>query len=155
MSAGNKGITIDKKAWARNLRVAPDATPDDDALKRWLNNYFAFWVICPTRACKRTKRCAGDPRSCHDRIWPHMPERIKFQFHATLTAVNDGLSAQEVTRKVKEELARFDETTRVLGQSSGGTHGPAPRGAEGEAPLSPTAVPANESPPRGPRVRMM
>ena len=41
---------------------APRPPMDDDALERWLNNYFAFWVICERGACKRNKRCAGEPR---------------------------------------------------------------------------------------------
>src|SRR3954452_20437735 len=81
---------------------------DEDAFRRWRNNYFAFWAVCETRACRRAKRCAGDPKSCHDRIWPQMPERMKFDFRVTLKAINEGLSLDEVRRKVKEELARFD-----------------------------------------------
>ena len=108
MAARNKDVTIDRETWKRNLRRVGDAPMDDDACTRWLNNYFAFWAICETKACKRTKRCAGDAARCRDRFMPILPERIKFEFRETLNAVNDGLSAQEVTRKVKEELARFD-----------------------------------------------
>src|SRR3954447_13507928 len=106
-------VTINKEAWARNLRrVDRDAPMDEDAFRRWRNNYFAFWVVCDTRACRRAKRCAGDPKSCHDRIWPHMPERMKFEFRVTLKAITEGLSLDEVRRKVKEELARFDARFR-------------------------------------------
>jgi hypothetical protein len=117
MSARNKEVMIDPEAWARNLRRTDrDAPMDDDALKRWLNDYFAFWVICQTKACKRGKRCAGDPKSCRDRMWPHVPERIKFEFRATLKAIDDRLPLEAVMQRVREELARFDEITRVLEQ---------------------------------------
>lgn len=114
-----KQVTIDVEAWKRNLRDAPPV--DDAACTRWFNNYFAFWLVCQTKACKRTKRCAGNADACRDRWMPHVPERIKFEFRATLTAVNDGLPLEAVVRKVKEELARFDEITRVLGGGSAAT----------------------------------
>ena len=47
---------IDVEIWKRNLRGAP--LDDDNAYTRWFNNYFAFWLVCQTRACKRGKRCA-------------------------------------------------------------------------------------------------
>jgi len=144
-----KQVTIDPEAWARNLRVAPDAPPDDDALKRWLNNYFAFWVICPAKACTRTKRCAGDPKACHDRFMPLVPERIKFEFRATLKAIDEGLSLEGVMRKVKEEMARFDEITRGL--ESIGAHPPQER-SRGRASL-PQAGEGKAS--GGPRVRTL
>jgi hypothetical protein len=97
-----------------------------------VNNYFAVWAICQTKACTRTKRCSGDAKACHDRFWPHVPERIKFEFHATLKAAADGLSLEQVQRKVQEELARFDEIARQLGRGSA-----AERSSASQAPLSP------------------
>src|SRR5262245_7369278 len=63
-----KQLTIDPEIWKRNLRNAP--LTDDDACTRWFNNYFAFWVICETKACQRAKRCAGDANVCCDRMMP-------------------------------------------------------------------------------------
>jgi len=105
---GAKHVTIDPEAWARNLRVARDAPLEKDADTRWLNNYFAFWVICQSRACERAKRCAGDAQACFDRMWPHVPERMKVAFRVTLKAVDAGGSLEEVKRKIREKLARFD-----------------------------------------------
>ena len=103
---------IDVEIWKRNLRGAP--LDDDNAYTRWFNNYFAFWLVCQTRACKRGKRCAGDPDACRDRFMPLVPERMKFELRATLNAINDKLPLEAVVRKVGEEMARFDETTRTL-----------------------------------------
>src|SRR5436305_8295310 len=149
-------VTIDKEAWARNLRrVDRDAPMDEGAFSRWRNNYFAFWVVCETRACRRAKRCAGDPKSCHDRIWPHMPDRMKFEFRVTLKAINEGLSLDEVRRKVKEELARFDARfgKSESGASSDGSS-PAPSGSEHADHAQPPQQPPRERP-RGPRVTML
>jgi hypothetical protein len=103
-----KEVTIDPEAWARNLRAPPDAAPGRRADMRRLNNYLAFWVICPSPACRRTKRCAGDAQACFDRMWPQVPERMKVEFRVSLKAVHADGSLEEVKRKIREELARFD-----------------------------------------------
>jgi hypothetical protein len=134
MSARNKEVTIDPEAWARNLRRTDrDAPMDDDALKRWLNDYFAFWVICQTKACKRGKRCAGDAVACRDRYMPHVPQRMKFELQATLKAIKDKLPLEGVMRKVKDEMARFDETMRTLERLgyAAGSSSPLPLAGEG------------------------
>ena len=117
-------VTLDPEDWAGNLRgVTPDTPMDEDTGWRWHNNFFAVWAVCERNACRRAKRCAGDPKPCHDRFWPHVPERMKFEFRATLKAINDGLPLEAVTRRVEEEMARFDETQRVaerLGYSASG-----------------------------------
>ena len=153
MSAGTKEVTIDPDIWKRNLRDA-DLT-DDDACTRWFNNYFAFWVICETKACKRTKRCAGDPKACAGRCMPMVPYRMKFEFHATLKAINDRLPLEGVMRRVKEEMARFDETARVLERLGYDANSlsprPATRGESGER-SGPGEGKASSG--RGPRVRL-
>ena len=145
---------IDVEAWKRNLRAAP--LDDDDACTRWFNNYFAFWHVCETGACRRNKRCAGDPKACSDRFMPLVPQRMKFELQATLKAINDKLPLDSVRRKAKEEMARFDETTRVLerlGMRSAGapqtalSPRPAKRGEGGER--------SEPGEGKGPRVRML
>jgi hypothetical protein len=109
-----KEVTIDPEAWARNLRAPPDATHDGRADMRRINNYLAFWAICPQGACRRAKRCAGDAQACFDFIFPQLPERMKAQFRAELKAAHAGGTPEEVKRKIREELARFDEMAAGL-----------------------------------------
>jgi|SRR5690242_15445526 hypothetical protein len=110
--SGRKRAVIDVEIWRRNLRET--AVDDDESCMRWFNNYFAFWVVCETKACKRANRCAGDPKSCHARIWPHVPQRMKFELQVMLKAIHERLPLAGVMQRVKQEMARFDETTRVL-----------------------------------------
>ena len=144
---------IDVESWKRNLR---DVDPtDDEACTRWFNNYFAFWFVCETKACKRTKRCAGDADACRDRMMPLVPQRMKFELQATLRAMNDKLPREGVMQRVKEEMARFDETTRVLERLGYAANSlsprPAKRGEGGEPRIGePGAGKAS-----GPRVRML
>jgi len=72
------------------------------------------WLACETKACQRAKRCAGDAAACRDRFMPLVPQRMKFELQATLKAINGKLPLEGVVQRVKEEMARFDETTRVL-----------------------------------------
>jgi len=32
-----------------------------------------FWVACPQGACRRVRRCAGDPFECFERRWDVLP----------------------------------------------------------------------------------
>lgn len=151
-----KKVTIDPEAWARNLRVDSSTPPDDETLARWLNNYFAFWAICATGVCKRNKRCAGDPKACHDRFWPHVPERMKFEFRGYIKAADDGLSVEEATRKVQADWERMEALAREMGQ------GPAAEPANVRAapmPAAPREDAVAPPPPRerqgGPRVRFL
>jgi hypothetical protein len=115
---------FDVEIWKRNLRETPAI--DDKSCTRWFNNYFAFWLACGTKACKRARRCAGDADACRDRWMPEVPQRMKFELRATLNAINDKLPLEAVTRKVAEELARFDEITRVLERYGGASATSAP-----------------------------
>jgi hypothetical protein len=154
MSAARKEVEIDVEAWKRNLRAAP--LDDDDACTRWFNNYFAFWHVCETGACKRGKRCAGDADACRDRFMPLVPQRMKVELQAALKARSDRLSPDAAMRKVREELARFDEITRRL-EALGISGASAP-----QTPLSPRPAKRGEGGERsepgegkGPRVRML
>jgi hypothetical protein len=153
-----KQVVIDPEAWARNLRIKADAPQDDDALYRFINNYFAFWAICPTGVCKRNKRCAGDSQACHDRCWPHVPERLKFELRGYIKAAHDGLSADEALRKVKADWERMEALARELGQgpaaSSASLAGSQPSSDQGGSATAPPSAPVTERP-RGPRVRML
>ena len=62
----------------------------------------------------RRKRCAGDAAACRDRFMPLVPQRMKFELRVTLKAINDKLPLEAGTRKVAEEMARFDATARTL-----------------------------------------
>jgi len=129
MSAG-KGIDVE--AWKRNLRDAD--VNDDNACTRWFNNYFAFWHVCETKACKRTKRCAGDADACRDRCMPLVPQRMRFELQATLKAIDDKLPLEGVVQRVKEDMARFDETARTLERLGyANSSSPLPLAGEGKA----------------------
>ena len=58
--------------------------------RRWVNNYFHFWIACEDPACKRKEGCAGDPYACHQRWWPWTPERYKVRYRAYVKARAEG-----------------------------------------------------------------
>jgi len=118
---------------------------------RTICNYFRFWLACTGRACFRNKSCSGDAHACHDRFWPLVPERLKFEFRGLLQALNDGLSAEEATRKVQADWERMEALARELGQGpAAGSLAPAAEQGGNSA-----AAPPSREPQRGPRARML
>jgi hypothetical protein len=87
-------------------------------------NHFHFWLACPDKACQRNKSCSGDAKACHERFWPLVPERLKFEFRGMLLALNNGLSLKEAGRNVKADWARMEALARKLGQgpAAGASH---------------------------------
>ena len=76
---------------------------------RAVNNVFHFWWVCPEKACKRTSRCAGDPRRCHERWWPVVPEGMKVEFRTFISASAKGLSDEQALHEVASVRERFAE----------------------------------------------
>jgi hypothetical protein len=65
----------------------PDLIPDahEQALNamfardaaREINTVLKYWFACPTRRCRRNRRCSGDPARCHAIFWPVVPGDVK------------------------------------------------------------------------------
>jgi hypothetical protein len=77
--------------------------------RRWMNDFFLFWIVCEDNACKRAEACAGDPYDCHQRWWPVVPERHKVHFRAMVAARTEGRSAEEALAHADAEVKRFAE----------------------------------------------
>jgi len=94
----------------RQQAPAHEAPPDDATMKRVLNNYVGYWIVCGAGACKRQRGCAGDAEACFERFWRWTPESIKIRFRASIKALNEGVtSADERARVVKAEVERAAE----------------------------------------------
>jgi hypothetical protein len=78
-------------------------------------NLFRFWLVCPNKICRRNKSCRGsDVHACFDRFWPHVPERLKFEFRGMIVAMSDGLSYEEAVRKVRADAeSHADDIARI------------------------------------------
>ena len=79
-----------------------------DQAKRKLYTTWFFWKFCPHKQCRRQRGCAGDLPRCHKRFWHAVPEDIKVQFRAYVTAsARDKLPRHEALRHAREERARY------------------------------------------------
>ena len=126
------------KSWPKARRQAAHAKWSEAFERRRTNalrgmcNLFGFWRACPGKVCGRNTSCSGDARACFDRFWPLVPERVKVEFRVTLKAAHAGGSPEEVKRKIREELARFDEIAAMKERASRESPRPAQRGEGAE-----------------------
>jgi hypothetical protein len=49
---------------------------------RRINTQFCFHRYCPNKACRRHRRCSGDPVYCYTIFWPGVPEETKAWWRA-------------------------------------------------------------------------
>ena len=142
-----------RKAGHAKFRQAFDRRRANDT--RIICNYFRFWLACTEKICFRNKSCSGDARVCHDRFWPLVPERLKFEFRGLILALNEGLSGEDAARKVQADWERMEALARELGQGPAAEPASA-RAAPMVAAASEAAVaPPPREPQRGPRVRLL
>ena len=90
-----KNALPEAESKAIEARFAEAFAKRRDAGRRWLNDYFMFWTVCTSKACKRVARCAGDASACAERWGPHVPARAKFMLQTWLKKSNEGLSPQD------------------------------------------------------------
>jgi len=78
-----------------------------------------FWVACSLPACKRTRKCAGDPHVCFARWWPHVPKELKVRIQAAIKARVDGLSVQEAEAAGEAAVAQWRDIEARYGSQGG------------------------------------
>ena len=74
----------------------PALTAAEAAPWRWANNEFSTWRQCQKPACRRARRCCGEPRQCFDRHWPQASEHDRNRVRATLREAREGLAQANV-----------------------------------------------------------
>lgn len=68
------------------------------AARRAMNTMLRFWFACPTRRCRRYRRCAGDPLRCRAIFWPVLPADVRAYIGALVNARNAGRSQKQAQR---------------------------------------------------------
>ena len=68
-----------------------------------------FWKACGHKKCLRAQACVVDERTCFDRLWPIVPERIKICIRTISKAKQARLSDAETKAEAARELRRWDE----------------------------------------------
>ena len=78
---------------------ADPVTPEQrTAALRRLHTWLKFWIACPTRRCRRYRRCAGDPRRCRAIFWPVVPADARAYIAALVKAHCAGYSERDARR---------------------------------------------------------
>lgn len=53
-----------------------------DIAKRAECDILKLWRDCPTKSCRRARRCTGaDPLACELKHWPKIPKKVKLATH--------------------------------------------------------------------------
>lgn len=81
---------------------------------REVNTHFQFWRTCPTRACRRHRRCSGDPARCHAIFWPVVPEPMKVWWAELQKARHAGHSARRAFDAAQQALAAAQRRAKAL-----------------------------------------
>lgn len=90
----------DAEEQALNAMFARDAA-------RKINTALKFWFACPTRRCRRNRRCSGDPARCRAIFWPVVPDQVKAWWRALADAKREGLSVGQAGRKAGAAVKRW------------------------------------------------
>ncbi len=92
------------------------------AQRRQRCNMMLFWLACGTRACRRHRRCTGDPHACFERMWPQVPEDIKEFFRGCILAARETRSPEAIRRAGiarRAEYLRLTEEVAALRAAAG------------------------------------
>lgn len=65
-----------------------------------------FFTVRLMPACRRHRRCSGDPTRCRQIFWPVVPEELKAWWQAILDVRRDGRSLGQARRLADEALVR-------------------------------------------------
>jgi hypothetical protein len=86
------------------------------ATQRALSDIYSFWCLCEKTACRRGRRCTGEPRGCLDAITPLLAEDVIEGGLRMLEGKMERLSFDELyARHPDEILALAAWTTRIEG----------------------------------------
>jgi hypothetical protein len=96
-----------RKEWQA---AEPERRRQEEETRRKLCTALTFWKFCGHKQCRRRCACAGDVGKCFHRLWPLVPEEVKVEFRALVTAMaKDKLPQHEAVRHAKAERARYLE----------------------------------------------
>jgi hypothetical protein len=70
----------------------------DQAHKRRMCNFMAFWHACTKPRCRRNRTCSGDPEDCFQLRWGCLAEADKEWVRGCILAAQNTRSKEEIER---------------------------------------------------------
>jgi hypothetical protein len=92
----------------------PDLTP----VLHWMSNLMCLWGLCAKPACRRARKCRGEPRDCLARYAPLVPEEAREGIKAMIEGRRDNLSFDEVRDMADGEVDAAIEWMALVAQSA-------------------------------------
>jgi hypothetical protein len=91
--------------------------------QRTFNSALKFWRACPTRRCRRARRCLGDAERCRALFWPVVPDEIKAWWGALKEARRRRRSLRQSARAAAAAAAAAALRVRSLRALQGMNNG--------------------------------
>jgi hypothetical protein len=78
-----------------------------------------LWRLCDGLACRRARKCTGNPHACFPRYAPLLPDDVQDCYNSLCQSREDGLSFEDAMSEVEEAgLDRALEDWRTAVQAS-------------------------------------
>jgi len=92
-------------------------------------DFLYLWRLCEGAACRRARRCKGNPHACFPRYAPLLPGEVQDYYSSLLQSREDGLSFEDAMSELQEEgLERALDDWRQAVEASLHPHPEARRG---------------------------
>ena len=82
-------------------------TPEDVAIRRKFCDWVELWRHCAEPACRRARRCAGDPTPCFAEFWMTCPESTRIWAIPGICALEEGRRVREATHAADMSLLAY------------------------------------------------
>ena len=82
-----------------------------------INTFFGFPRCCPSKACRRHRRCSGeDAMVCRRIFWPVVPEELKVWFRSLVESRRTNRTFRQADRAANKALQDFRLHEKSLAQ---------------------------------------
>lgn len=75
------------------------------AVQRVVSDLYSLWCLCDKGACRRARRCKGNPKECLETLTPLLASEVIDGGHYFFEGKEQGLSFEELYERHPDEIA--------------------------------------------------
>jgi hypothetical protein len=121
-AAGGCPHDITQPTRSKEMPMKPFERTDHPALTpalRWISNVMCLWSMCAKPACRRARKCNGEPRDCLRCYAPLVPEDARAGAEVMLHGVMHRFKFDDLREDASEEIDALMEWNALIHQRSG------------------------------------
>ena len=88
-----------------------------DSARRKMATALWFWKACGSRQCLRARACTGD---CFLRLWPRVPEDVRFTVLSFMKANDPGRSRHQIAADMESDWQRWQKAQAARANAAEG-----------------------------------